>query len=77
MKTMTVAKLKSEFSSVLKDLRAGEEITIEYGKAHEKLGVIIPYSKYKAPERKIIILENASFELADDFEITEEELLSL
>lgn len=75
---MTVANLKSQFSSVINDLRHGKEITIEYGKCHQKLGVIIPYEKYKPTKRKIGILDNkASFEIKENFKITDEELLSL
>lgn len=77
MKTMTVANLKSKFSLVLDDLRRGEEIVIEYGKSHEKLGVIVPYKKYNPVQRKIGILKKASFEMKEDFKMTEEELLSL
>ena len=77
MKTMTVGNLKTKFSAVLNDLRHGEEIVIEYGKTHEKLGVIIPYSKYKPIKRKIGILKDASFKMTDDYKMTDEELLSL
>ncbi|MCK5154908.1 MAG: type II toxin-antitoxin system Phd/YefM family antitoxin [Spirochaetales bacterium] len=78
MRTMTVANLKSQFSSVLNDLRHGEKIIIEYGKSHEKLGVIIPYNEYKPKKRKIGILgSNASFTMKDDFKMTDEELVSL
>jgi len=78
MKTLTVGKLKSQFSSIVKDLRNGKEITIEYGKNHQKLGVIIPYSKYKMKKRKIGILDGkASFKIKDNFKMTTEELLSL
>lgn len=77
MKTMTVAKLKSNFSSVLNDLRNGEEITIEYGKAHKKLGVIIPYEKYKPKKRNVGLLKNTSFKIKSDFKISAEDLLNL
>ena len=77
MKTMTVAKLKSNFSSILDDLRRGEEITIEYGKSHEKLGVIIPYGKYKPKKRKIGLIKNGSFSMAKDFKISDDELLDI
>lgn len=75
---MTVAHLKSQFSNVIDDLRRGEEITIEYGKRHQKIGVIVPYEKYKPLKRKIGILDNkASFKMQKNFKITDEELLSL
>ena len=74
---MTVANLKAHFSSILKSLKKGEEIIIEYGKKHEKLGVIIPYKKYKPKKRKIGILPGASFEMSKNFKITTEEFISL
>ena len=78
MKSLTVANLKSQFSTILEDLRQGKEITIEYGKSHEKIGVIVPYKKYKPAKRKVGILENkASCEIVGDFKITDEDLLSL
>ncbi len=78
MKIMKVAKLKANFSQVLKDLEKGEEIVIEFGKGHKKLGVIVPFEKYEKKKRKIGILENkGSYEIVGDFKITDEELASL
>lgn len=79
MKVFQVGELKSKFSNVLDCIRKGEEITISYGKKKEKIAVIIPYSKYKkAKPRKLGILKNkASFEIHDDFMISDEELLHL
>ena len=74
---MSVAKLKAEFSSVLDDLRNGEEIVIEYGKGHQKLGVIIPYDQYKQAERKLGALESkAEYKVRKDFKMSDDELLS-
>lgn len=78
MKTMTVANFKAQFSAVIDGLHHGEEVLIEYGKAHRKLGVIIPYEKYKPIKRKIGILKHKSnFEICNDFKISDDELLSL
>jgi antitoxin (DNA-binding transcriptional repressor) of toxin-antitoxin stability system len=78
MKTMTVANLKADFSSVINDLKKGDEVIIEYGKRHEKLAVLIPYKNYKKGTRKVGILKGkASFELKSDFKISDEELLNL
>lgn len=78
MKIMKVAKLKANFSQVLKDLEKGEEIIIELGKGHKKVGVIIPFEKYEKKKRKIGILENkASYKIIGDFKISDEELISL
>lgn len=78
MKSMTVALLKSGFSGVLDDIRRGEEITIEYGKGHRKLAVIIPYAKYQPHRKKVGILEGkASFKIRGNFKISDRELLAL
>jgi antitoxin (DNA-binding transcriptional repressor) of toxin-antitoxin stability system len=78
MKTMTVANLKADFSSVVNDLRNGNEVVIEYGKRHEKLAVIVPYKNYKKNIRKVGILKGkASFKIKPDFKISGDELLNL
>lgn len=75
MKTMTVAKLKARFSAVLDDVRAGEEIVIEYGKSHKKIGVIVPYDKYCPPQRNIGLREGkASVVIKKDFKIVDKDL---
>jgi prevent-host-death family protein len=77
MKNLQVGELKSKFSKVLEDIKKGEEITISYGKKHDKIAVIIPYAKYKKNiHRKLGILEKkASFQIKDTFTISDEELL--
>ncbi len=75
---MTVALLKAQFSSVIEDLRRGEEILIEYGKNHQKLGVIVPFHKYQPKKRKVGVLEKkASYRIVGDFKISSEEMLGL
>ncbi len=79
MKTLQVGELKSKFSKVLDYIKNGEEVTISFGKKKEKLAVIVPYSKYKKGiHRKLGILKNkASFEIHNDFKITDEKLFNL
>lgn len=80
MKTLTVAKLKAEFSSVINDLKQGHEVVITYGRKKEPIATIVPQSKLVKP--------NYSIELGDlkkagwtykmkNFEITDEEFLNL
>ena len=38
---------KTHFSSVLRDVEAGNEIAIAYGKKRQTIAVIIPYEKMK------------------------------
>ncbi len=78
MKTMTVALLKAQFSSVIEGLRKGEGVTIEYGRNHQKLGVIIPFDQYKPKKRKVGIFERkASYRIVGDFKIDTDEMLGL
>jgi prevent-host-death family protein len=77
MKTLQVADLKANFSEILEDVKKGEEITISYGRKKEKIAVIVPYSKYKkSMNRKLGILEGkASYEISENFKLTDEEFL--
>ena len=78
MKILQVGELKTKFSKVIEDVKSGEEITISYGKKHEKIAVIIPYDKYKSKTlRKLDILAGkATFNITDDFSISDETLLN-
>jgi len=78
MKTLSVAKLKSQFSSVVTDLRQGQEVAITYGRNKEPIATIVPQSKLAKP--------NYSVKLGDlkdqgwtyrlhNFEISDKELL--
>ena len=78
MKTVQSAKAKSHFSSVLKDVEAGNEVTITYGKKNQAIAVIIPYEKWKKNQkRQLGTLEGKmSVHFADDFAMTDEELIN-
>jgi len=78
MKTINVANLKADFSSVIDVLKNGDEVVIEYGKRHEKLAVIVPYKKYKRSSRKIGILKGkASFKMNAGYKMSAEDLLNI
>jgi len=79
MKTFQVGELKTKFSQVITYLKNGEEIMISFGKKKEKLAVIVPYSRYKkGNKRKLGILKyKASFEIHENFKVTDDELLGL
>ncbi|HOF33278.1 MAG TPA: type II toxin-antitoxin system Phd/YefM family antitoxin [Spirochaetota bacterium] len=78
MKTINVANLKADFSSVIDVLKNGDEVVIEYGKRHEKLAVIVPYKKYKRNSRKIGILKGkASFKMNAGYKMSAEDLLNI
>ncbi len=78
MKTLQVGELKQKFSHVLDLVRQGEEITITFGKTHEKVAVIVPYEKYKRKKKRSlgVLEERASYTIRDDFEITDDEFLT-
>lgn len=79
MQTMTVSEFKSHFSDVLDLVQQGEDVVISYGKKKEKIAVLVPFASYEGKPHRILglLTGKASFSIADDFKITDEELLSL
>jgi antitoxin (DNA-binding transcriptional repressor) of toxin-antitoxin stability system len=79
MKTLQSAEAKAHFSSVLKDIEAGNEVAIAYGKKKETIAVIIPYEKWKkSKKRQLGSLEGKmTVKFADDWYMTDEELINL
>jgi prevent-host-death family protein len=79
MKTLQSAKAKTHFSSILKDVEAGNEIAITYGKKKQTVAVIIPYEKWKRNQkRQLGTLEGKmSVHFAENFAMSDEELISL
>lgn len=77
MKTMQVGELKAKFSEVVEAVKNGEEIIVSYGKKHESVAVLIPYSTYRQRNKiklgKLKGKATASF--SDDFKMTPAELL--
>jgi antitoxin (DNA-binding transcriptional repressor) of toxin-antitoxin stability system len=79
MKTLSVAELKSQFSSVVNDLRQGEEVAITYGRSKKPLATIVPQSKMNKPDYSIKLgdLQDAGWTYeTKDFEMSDEELLA-
>jgi len=78
MEIMTVGEFKTQFSAVLKRVLAGEEIGISYGKNKEIVARLVPKTPEKKQRRRIGLLEGkASVRFSKDFNITDQELLSL
>ncbi|GHS95395.1 prevent-host-death protein [Synergistales bacterium] len=79
MKTLSLAEAKTSFSSVIKEVVSGTEIAVSYGKRKETVAVIVPYERWKkSRERQLGTLEGKmAAEFADDFKMTDEELISL
>jgi antitoxin (DNA-binding transcriptional repressor) of toxin-antitoxin stability system len=79
MKTLQSAEAKTHFSSILKDVEAGNEVAIAYGRKKKTIAVIIPYEKWKKNQkRQLGTLEGKmSVKFAADFSITDEKLINL
>ena len=77
MKTMPVGEFKARFSEAVEQVRRGEEIVISYGRKHENVAVLIPYSTYKHKNQVSLGLlkGKVSVSFAEDFEMSSEELL--
>jgi antitoxin (DNA-binding transcriptional repressor) of toxin-antitoxin stability system len=79
MKTLPVGELKAQFSEVLEKVKQGEKYGILYGKKKKPIAMIVPFIEIEEKkERKLGILDGKfQIKFADDFKMTEEELLSL
>ena len=79
MKSIQSTEAKTHFSSLLKDIEAGNEVAITYGKNKQAIAVLIPYENWKRNQkRQLGTLEGKmSVEFASDFVITDEELINL
>lgn len=79
MKSLPVGELKANFSEVLEEVQNGETIEIVYGKKKKPVARIVPIvNTAKEKKRKFGILEGkASVVFADDFKMTDEELINL
>jgi antitoxin (DNA-binding transcriptional repressor) of toxin-antitoxin stability system len=78
MKTMTVGQFKTHFSEVLDAVRGGETIVVAYGRNHQKVAAMVPYSEIKHPEKRPLGLlkGKAGVRFAKDFALEDENLLS-
>ena len=79
MKTMTVGEFKAQFSEVIAQVKAGEEIAVTFGKKKEIVGYFMPEKdKSKLKKRVLGVLEGkATAVFNEGFEITEQEFLGL
>lgn len=77
MKIMPVGELKAHFSQVVEEVKNGEEVVVSYGKRHENVAVLIPYSTYRKKNkiRLGLLKGQGSAEFADDFKMTAQELI--
>jgi len=78
MKTLPVAEVRTNFSSLLKEVESGKEIGISFGRKKEIIAVIIPIDEYKKIKtRRLGTLEGkASVEFKGEWKISDEEFLN-
>lgn len=78
MKTLQVAEAKTHFSTVLKDVEAGNEIAISYGKRKETIAVIVPYEAWKKSRKRELgtLKGKGTVKFSKDWYITDDELMS-
>lgn len=79
MKSLPVGEFKAHFSEVLEKVQQGESFGITYGKSKKLVAEINPPKKQiPKKKRKLGILEGKVKNVfADDFKMTDEELLDL
>ena len=85
MKTLTYDETKDNILEILELVQSGEEIIIKNSKTRKNIAVIVPYEKYqqkgnakKKQERPLGILKGrASYKIKNEFQVTEEEFLTL
>lgn len=69
MKTMTVGEFKTHFSDALDAVREGETIVVCYGRNHQKVAAMVPYSEVEQPKKRPLGLLKGSVRVkfAKDF----------
>ena len=79
MKTLQITDTKTNFSSILKEVENGNEVAISYAGNNQTIAVIISYEKWKKNQKRQLgtLEDKMSVEFANDFSITNEELISL
>ncbi|MDA9271850.1 type II toxin-antitoxin system Phd/YefM family antitoxin [bacterium] len=79
MKSVQVGVFKSEFSDILQQVKEnGESFIIEYGKNHKKVAMLVPYKEcleHQKPRIFGYMKNRGSYELQDDFYMTDDEFL--
>lgn len=79
MKSLSVGEFKAQFSEVLEKVQAGESIGVLYGKNKKPVAKLVPVNgSKKKKKREIGIWEGkVKYVFADNFKMTDEELLDL
>ena len=79
MRTLTIGEFKAQLSDVLAAVKAGESVVVCYGRKKERVAALIPFAEFTASagKRPLGLLKGrASFTVADDFKLTDDEFLA-
>jgi prevent-host-death family protein len=79
MRTLTIGEFKARFSQVIDAVQAGESVVVCYGRRREKVAALVPYARFAGglEKRPLGLLKGkAGFRLAEDFAVTDEQLLA-
>ncbi len=77
MKTVSVGEFKSKFAYYLEKVIKGEEFVVEYGRKKKPVARFTPFKEEKKFVRKLGPLDGKiNISMADDWEMTDEELLN-
>jgi len=79
MQQMSLAKIKTNFSAVIKDVEGGEEVVVLYGKRKQPVAKIVPFlveKKKRTMEETLGCLAHfGPVWFAPDYKMTDEELI--
>jgi len=77
MQKIYIVQAKTHFSSLLKEVEAGNEIGITYGKKQDTVAVIIPFDIWKKNKKRVLgtLQGKMSVSFAADWKMTDEEFL--
>jgi len=78
MKALQSAEAKTHFSSVLREVEAGNEVAITYGRKKQTIAVIVPYDLWKKTKKRQLgtLRTRATVRFSADFAMSDEELLN-
>jgi len=78
MKTLQLSEAKTHFSSVMQDIKDGNEVAITYGKKKQTVAVIIPYEKWKKSKRRKLgtLKGKVKVTFSRDYKMSDEELIN-
>lgn len=79
MRTLTVGEFKAQLSEVLVAVEAGESVIVCYGRKKQRVAALVPFHEFNATAEKRplgLLKGRASFSLAPNFNLTDEEFLA-